>query len=335
MTFNDIKKELKKGIFRPIYFLQGDETFFIDYITNYLENKVLAVSERSFNQMVLYGKEVDIETVVTTAKRYPMMSKYQVVVVKEAQHLSRSIQKLKSYAEQPLGSTVLVINYKHKAITPKSKLGKAVSKNGVLFTAKKLYENQVPSWIRDYIKQKKYHIEPDAIALLVEYLGNDLGKISNELDKLVLNIEERTNITKNDVADNIGISKEYNVFELQKALTTKDKTKVLKITDYFATNPKAAPMVMVLGSLYRFFNLLYLYFHVKNKPEAEILKDLKLRNRYALNDYRMASRHYKVVQLKKIIHLLYQYDLRAKGINNASTPSSELLRELIIKILYI
>lgn len=331
MNFEDLQKELQQQKFRPIYLLQGEETYFIDRLTHYIENNVLHEADRPFNQMLIYGKDTDVDTVISAAYRYPMMSPYQVIIVKEAQNL-KDIAKLQVYAEKPLATTILVLAHKQKVIASNTKLYKAIEGKGVVFSAAKIPENQVPTWIQRYVKNHKYQINPDAAALLTEYLGNDLGPIANELDKLLLLLPSTETITMQHIADNIGISKEYNTFELQKAIAIKDIAKVYRITDYFAHNPKAAPLPFLIGSLYRFFSRLFLFHNHQSRPEQETMVAMGLKNTFFLKEYREAARHYTMLKTKQIISLLNEYDLKSKGVDSQAAPP-ELLKELVFRIL--
>ncbi len=330
-NYLDVLRDIKAKNYQPIYWLQGEETYFIDQIADYMEEHILTESEKGFNQMVMYGKDVDAATIITTASRYPMMAARQVVIVKEA-HQVKDLAKLQSYAEKPIPSTILLIVHKYKSLRSNSKLAKAIAKNGVFFSAAKYKDYQVPAWIQRYVKERKYNIQQDAITLLFESLGNKLSRISNELDKLMLNVPQSQAITKQHIADNIGISKEYNIFELQRALANNQTEKIFRIGDYFANNPKAAPLVVVIGSLYRFFNRLYLYHHVRGGNQQNILTALNLRSNYALKDYQAAIKYYNLAKTKHAINLLYQYDLKSKGVGNPSTPTSELLKEMLVRV---
>ncbi len=332
MTFDDLQKELQQHKFRPVYLLQGDESYFIDQIANYIENHILSEADRPFNQMLVYGKDTDVDSIISAACRSPMMSPYQVIIVKEAQNL-KDITKLQTYAEKPLDTTILVLVHKQKVIASNTKLYKAIEQKGVVFSASKIPESQMPAWIQRYIKNHKYQINSDAAALLTEYLGNDLGHIANELDKLLLLLPPTEIITLQHIADNIGISKEYNTFELQKALAVKDVVKVYRITDYFAHNPKAAPLPVLLGSLYRFFSRLFLFHNHQSRPEQETMVAMGLKNTFFLKEYREAARQYTLPKTKQIIGLLSEYDLKSKGVDS-NTDAPELLKELVFRILY-
>ncbi len=334
LTFNQIMTELKKKKFRPIYLLMGEETFFIEKISKFLEENILPENQRSFNQLVLYGKDTDVATVINTARRFPMMAKYLVVFLKEAQNL-KNIDKLSVYAEHnPPKSTILIIEHKYKSVDKRKKLIKAIEQaGGAVFEAKKLYENQVPKWINEYVQNSGLKIEPQATLLLVEYLGNDLSKIANEIDKLALVLKKGDTITKKLINENIGISKDFTVFELQKALGMRNILKANRIADHFAKNLKSNPFVLTVSSLYYYFSKVLLTHYHKNAPQNELAKILKI-HPFFVNEYKTAARNYSPKKLMQIISYLREYDLRSKGVNNASTPDGELLKELVFKILH-
>ena len=251
--------DIQQGNIKPIYFLMGDEPYYIDKISEYIENNILDEAEKGFNQMVLYGYDADIETIVSNAKRFPMMAERQVIIVKEAQELSRTIEKLTDYATNPQPSTVLVLNYKYKTIDKRKALYKAISKNGLVFESKPLYENKIPDWIRRVLQPKNYTIVPKASQMLVEFLGTDLSKISNELNKLQIILPEGTQITPEHIEQNIGVSKDYNNFELRKAIGERNELKAFKIANYFANNPKDNPFLVTVTLLFAFFSQLLQY----------------------------------------------------------------------------
>lgn len=335
MKYLDIIKELKAGKYRPVYFLHGAEAYFIDAVADYIEAHALSEAERGFNQTILYGKDTDHLTVVDAARRYPMMAERQVVILKEAQEM-RSLKDLIGYVEKPSETTVLVIAHKHKKFNTNTKFGKALKKHAVILDAKKLYDNQVPDWIVQYLKDKKLKITSRAAALLGEYLGTNLSNIANELDKLALNLEQGTEVTVEHIEDNIGISKEYNVFELQKALGMRDVQKANRIIGYFAANPKKNPMPVVLASLYSYFSKVYMLNFLRKTPEKELLSTIGLRSPYFLREYRMTQRNYPLPKTQQVIAYLREYDLKSKGVGYQSTgkPEGELLRELTWKILH-
>jgi DNA polymerase-3 subunit delta len=326
-----IINDIKQGNIKPIYFLMGEEPYYIDKLTEYIENNILTDEEKGFNQMVLYGKDVTVEDIVSNAKRYPMMADRQVVIVKEAQELSRTIEKLESYAENPQPTTVLVIAYKYKTLDKRKKVTKVLDKNGLVFESKKLYDNQVGEWIKRVLSGKGFGIEPKAAAMLVEFLGNDLSKISNELDKLAIILPKGSSITPMLIEDNIGISKDYNIFELRKAIGEKDQLKAYKIADYFAQNPKDNPLVMTVGLIFGFFNQLLQYHGLKDKNPSNAAKMLKV-NPYFIKDYDVALRNYPMRKVSSIISTLRDVDVKSKGVGSNSISQSDLLREMLVKV---
>jgi len=326
-----IVNEIKQGTIKPVYFLMGEEPYYIDRLTEFIENNILTEEEKGFNQMVLYGKDVSIEDVISNAKRYPMMADRQVVIVKEAQELSRTIEKLESYAGNPQPSTVLVFAYKYKTLDKRKKVTKLLEKNGVVFESKKLYDNQVGDWIKRVLSGKNYGIEPKAAAMLVEFLGNDLSKINNELEKLTIILPQGSTITPKIIEDNIGISKDYNVFELRKALGERDELKAYKIADYFAKNPKDNPLVMTTGLVFGFFSQLLQYHGLKDRNPSNVAKTLKV-NPYFVKDYDVALRNYPMKKVSAIIGALRDIDVKSKGVGANSIPQGDLLKEMLVKI---
>lgn len=326
-----IVNEIKSGIIKPVYFFMGEEPYYIDKLTEYIEDNILSEDDKGFNQMVLYGKDVTIEEVVANAKRYPMMAERQVVIVKEAQELSRTIEKLESYAENPQPTTVLVFAYKYKTLDKRKKLIKNVIKNGVVFESKKMYENQVADWIKRVLSGKGYGIEPKAAAMLVEFLGNDLSRISNELDKLAIILPKGHTISPKDVEDNIGISKDYNIFELRKAIGERDQLKAYKIANYFAQNPKDNPLVMTTGLIFGFFSQLLQYHGLKDKSPGNVSKVLRV-NPYFLKDYDIALRNYPMKKVSAIVAALRDIDVKSKGVGANAVSQHDLLKEMLVKI---
>jgi DNA polymerase-3 subunit delta len=326
-----IVNDIKNGNIKPIYFLMGEEPYYIDKLTEYIENNILTDEEKGFNQMVLYGKDVSMEDVIGNAKRYPMMADRQVVIVKEAQELSRTIEKLESYAENPQPTTVLVFAYKYKSLDKRKKVTKLLDKVGVVYESKKLYENQVGDWIKRVLSGKGYSIEPKAAAMLVEFLGNNLGKINNELEKLAIILPKGSTITPKVIEDNIGISKDYNVFELRKAIGEKDQLKAYKIADYFANNPKDNPLVMTVGLVFGFFSQLLQYHGLKDKNPANVAKMLKV-NPYFVKDYDIALRNYPMKKVSAVVSALRDVDVKSKGVGANAIPQGDLLKEMLVKI---
>jgi DNA polymerase-3 subunit delta len=340
MSANDILKDLKNRKYKPLYLLHGDEPYFIDQVSDFVEDELLSEAERGFNQTVLYGKDTDVMTVLNAAKRYPMMAEYQVVLVKEAQDMKwgrddddkKTINPLLSYLENPLTSTILVFCYKYGKFDKRKKTYKAIEKHGVVFESATLYDNKIPSWIESLVAAKGYKIDQQATAMMAEYLGNDLSKIANELEKLMLNVSAGQTITMQHVQDNIGISKEYNVFELQSALSRKDPFKVNQIINYFEANPKANPIVLVLGNLNNFFSKVLLYHYAKDKSPQSLARELGV-NPYFIKDYELAARGYNYSKSMQVISLLREYDLKSKGVGSNAGPG-ELMKELMFKILH-
>ncbi len=328
-----IVTDINKGNTKPIYFLMGEEPYYIDAISDFIEKNVLKEEEKGFNQVVLYGRDVSIEEIVSNAKRYPMMSDKQVVLVKEAQDLSRTIEKLEAYALNPQPSTILVICYKFKKLDKRKKLYKAIDKDGVIFESKKLYENQVSDWIRRVLAGKKYTITPKAAEMLIQFLGTDLGKINNELEKLQLLLSVGTEITPKHIEENIGISKDYNNFELRKAIGQKDVLKSNRIINYFSQNPKDNPTVVTISLLFSFFSQLLQYHALNDKSQSNVAKVLKV-NPYFVKDYQIAGKFYPMKKVSHIVAFLREADLKSKGVGASNLSQSDLLKEMLFKILY-
>jgi len=309
----------------------GEEPYYIDKLTDYIEDTILSEEEKGFNQMVLYGRDVTIDDIVSNAKRYPMMADRQVVIVKEAQELSRTIDKLESYAENPQPTTVLVVCYKYKTLDKRKKVTKVLEKAGVVFESKKLYENQVGDWLKRVLSGKGYQIEPKAAAMLVEFLGTDLSKIANELDKLAIILPKGSTISPKIIEDNIGFSKDYNNFELRKAIGEKNQLKAYQIADYFAQNPKDNPLVVTTGLIFGFFSQLLQYHGLKDKSPANAAKVLKV-NPYFLKDYDVALRNYPMKKVSQIVAVLRDIDVKSKGVGANALPQQDLLKEMLVKI---
>lgn len=334
MTAQEIIKDIKARKLKPIYLLHGEESYYIDLLSDYLEQHVLSDAEKGFNQTILYGKDTEVMTVLNAAKRYPMMSDYQLVMVKEAQELKidKASEQFQAYCEKPLNSTILVLCHKYGKFDKRKKVYKVLEKTGVVFESASIYDNKVPAWIDDFVKDKGYHINPKASALLGEYLGNDLSKVANELEKLMLNVSKTQEIGTKEVQDNIGISKEYNVFELQNALARKDVFKANQIVNYFEANPKANPMVLVMGNLASYFTKILKYHYVVDK--SQLARELGV-NPYFVKDYDMAARNFNLGKTFEVISLLRAYDLKSKGVDSTgNTEDGELMRELIYKIIH-
>ena len=344
--------DLKRRIFKPIYFLCGEEAYYTDILSDYIEDNVLDAADKEFNQTVVYGKDVDLVSVLGLAKQFPMMSEYQVVIVKEAQNLKElnksadsdvldspkkdtnsSVQQFLSYIQQPQPTTILVFCFKHKKFDKRSAIAKALQKNAVFIDTPKLYDNQVPEWIGKYVKDKGYSIGPKATFLMSEFLGNDLSKIANEINKLFVSLPVAAEITAELVQDNIGISKDFNVFELQEALAKKDILKANRIVNHFAGNEKEHPMVMLLSSLFGYFSKLLRYQFLSDKSKLVAAGALGV-NPYFIDGYAKAALNYNTLKLKHIFAYLKEYDLKSKGVDNSSVSGGELMKELIFKIMH-
>ena len=332
MKYQDIIQQIDNKVFSPVYFLMGEETFYIDKISEHISKNILSEEEKEFNQTTLYGKDIDVSTIISEAKQFPFGSEYRVVIVKEAQDI-RTIEKLESYLDQPSPSTILVICYKYKKIDKRKSFGKNLSKKSVLFDSKKLYDNQVPSWIKAHIKDLGYSIDDKSCRRLTEYLGADLSKINNELSKLILNLEKGESITPKIIEENIGISKDFNIFELQNALGTKDILKANRIIKHFTENPKNHPFVLTISSLFSYFQKIMIYQNLKDKSNKNAASELGV-NPFFISQYQTAAKNYSMSKLFKIFTYLKENDLKSKGIGNPSTPEGELLKELTFKILH-
>ena len=311
----------------------GDEPYYIDKLSKFMEEHILEESEKAFNQHIYYGKDISVLDIDNLARRFPMMANHQVVIIKEAQDVKK-IEDLIHYASNPLKSTILILNFKYKKLAKNRKLYKAINKNGVVFESTKLYDDKLPAWISSYLNKKKVRIDPGSALLLTENLGNDLTKISNELDKLLLSLPEGENtITPKLIERNIGISKDFNNFELQKALGQKNVLKANQIINYFGNNQKENPFILTTISLYSFFTKLLIYYFLKDKSDKNIASVLKI-HPFFVKDYHLAARNYKSGKVVNIISTLREYDLKAKGVGANSVPSSELLKEMVFKILH-
>ncbi|MGZ4097630.1 MAG: DNA polymerase III subunit delta [Bacteroidia bacterium] len=345
--------DLKRRIFKPVYFLSGEEAYYIDLISDYIENNVLDMADREFNQNIVYGKDADLVSILGLAKQFPMMSEYQVVIVKEAQNLKElnksagsdeegtvskassggAVQQFLHYITNPQPTTILVFCYKYKTIDKRSAIAKSLQKNAVYFESAKLYDNQVPEWITSYVKNLNYSISPKASFLMGEFLGNDLSKISNEIQKLVISIKPGSEITIELIQNNIGISKDYNVFELQDALAKKDILKANRIILYFAANEKEHPLVMTVSSLYGYFSKILKYHFLPDKSKFAAAASLGV-NPFFVDGYSKAAMIYNTSKLKSIFGYLKECDLKSKGVDNNGISNGELLKELVFKILH-
>ncbi|HLO57840.1 MAG TPA: DNA polymerase III subunit delta [Bacteroidales bacterium] len=331
MTFEAIMTELKAGQYKPVYFLMGEEPWFIDAITDYIVQNALSEADRAFNQLILYGRDTDMGTIINSARRYPMMATRQLIVVKEAQQM-KNMEGLESYLSAPMPTTILLFAYKYKKLDKRTKTAKILNDKFVLFEAEKIREDKVAAWILGHLKSRGYQIEGKAATLLVDFLGNDLSKIVNELDKLMIVLPEGSRqITSDIIEKNIGISKDYNNFELNRALVANNVLKANRIIRYFSDNPKNNPFILTLASLFYYFTKVLLYHGLTDKSSAAVARELGI-NPYFVTEYQQAARLFPLSKTKQIISWLREYDLKAKGASPAS--EGDLLKELIYKILH-
>jgi len=331
MSAEKILGDWKKKLFKPVYWLEGEENYYIDLVMNYAEHKLLPESEAGFNLSVFYGKDASWSDVVNACMRYPMFAERQVVLLKEAQQM-RDIDKLDPYIENPLQSTVFVVSYKEKTLDKRTKLYKTIKKDGEVFTSEKVKEYKMVDWVTDYMQQQGVVMGPKAIILLVDFVGNDLGRLTNEIEKITVNLGDRKTITEDDVEKYVGVSKEYNAFELQSAMSKKDLAKAIKIIQYFESNPKAAPIQLVLPALYGFFSKLYSVFGMVDKSEAAI-RPLFYNNPFAAKEAISAMKMYGYEGIEKALLLLHEYNLRSIGVNDTGTPDGSLLKEMVVKMM--
>lgn len=330
MTVDKVISDWKKKIYKPVYWIEGDEEFYVDMLVNYAEQHILSESEASFNLTIFYGKDAQWADIVNTCRKYPMFSDRQVVIVKEA-HQLKDADMLAPYIESPLDSTILIIACKDKKLDGRSKFAKLVKDNTVYILTKKIYDSALPEWVNTYVKGLGYTISPKANALIVDHIGNDLSRIKNEIDKILINLGDRKSITEEDVENYVGISKEYNVFELQAAIASKDLGKAISIIQYFGANPKMGPIQMVLPSLYSFFSKVYMVFGVGGGEDA-VAKQIGV-SPYFVKNYTQAARLYGARNIEKILLLLHQYNLKSVGVNTAPTEDAELMKEMVVKIM--
>ena len=333
-TYEEIVRDLKNRVYKPVYYLMGEESYYIDKISEYIAQTVLSEEEREFNQTVLYGSDTDIATIINAAKRYPMMAERQVVIVKEAQHVKR-MEDLNFYLQKPLHTTVLVICHKNGTLDRRKKLAAEVEKVGVLFESKKIKDTQLPGFIASYLKRKSVDIEPKASEMMAEFVGADLSRMAGELDKLVITLAPGVRrVTPEQIEKNIGISKDYNNYELRSAIVARDVLKANRIIKYFAENPKTNPIQMTLSVLFGFFSNLMLAYYAPEKTEQGIAGQLGLKSTWQAREYMAAMRMYSGVKVMQIIGEIRYCDAKSKGVENASLSDADLLRELVYKILH-
>lgn len=331
MSVEKIITDWKKGLFQPIYWLEGEEEYFIDKAVDYAEHRILTESESSFNLSIFYGRDANWADVINACRRYPMFAERQVVLLKEAQQM-KDVEKLEGYIENPLASTVFVVSYKDKKLDARKKFSKLVREKGVLVTTKKIYDKQLPEWTSDLLQARGLTITQKALAMLVDHIGNDLTRIENEIGKMVINLGKRTHITEEDIEHNIGVSKDFNVFELQNALAEKDLPRAIRIIQYFEANPKAAPIQFILPSLYGFFSKVFMVFGAGTQDEKTIASSLGVPP-FFVRDYIKAANLYGYPGAEKILLLLHQYNLKSLGIGDSGTEDASLMKELVVKMM--
>ena len=329
---NSIISKINNKVYSPVYFLMGEETYYIDLISDLLESKVLSEEEKSFNQTILYGKDTTAEEIISVCKRFPMMSKFQLVIIKEAQDLSSKIDGLINYLLNPMHSTVLVINYKYKTLDKRKKIYKAIQKFGLILNSKKPYENQVSTWIFNKLKEDNYTIDLKANQMLVEFLGGDLKMINNQLNKLKLLKPENNYIDPKLIEKNIGISKDFNIFELRNAIGSGNLSKALVIGNYFSSNIKAYPTQLVLSSLFNYFIQIFQFHSLNNKSDINVASTLGI-NKFFAKDYHKAAKIYPMKKISSIITLIKNIDLKSKGYGASNNSQQNILNQLIIQIM--
>lgn len=334
MNFQDIIEDIKAKRYKPIYFLHGEESYFIDQIVDALENNVLEESQKAFNQTILYGKETDVGTILDSAQRYPMMAEHQLIIVKEAQYLS-DINNLTEYVKNPVPSTIIALVYKNKKLDGRTGFAKALKKSALVYEAKKLYDNQLPAWIKSYVRSLNMSIGDEEAYILAEFLGTDLSKVVNELQKLRLNLEKGATITKDDIEENIGLSKDYNVFELQDALVQRNPEKAFRIIQYFGGDLKKHSIIMVIAVLGSYFSKLYALRGAGIAHNAQATELIGYYPPFIMKKHIAASRSYSPEQLATIIEILHAYDLQSKGVGVRSVTEYDLMRQLVSDILSI
>lgn len=324
--------DLKAGNYQPIYLLHGEEPYFIDKISQFIEHNILNEGEQAFNQMVFYGKDSDAQQIIDACTQFPMMSSHRVVILKEAQSM-RTLKNLEKYIANPSPSTILCICHKHKKLDTRSKFGKLLKSKAVVFESSKMYDNQLPGYINSLAKSKGYQIEAQATQLVAEYIGSDLSTLHNEMEKLFLSVAEGSTIDMNLIQSQIGISKDYNVFELQSAIGARNFMKAYRIGKYFQDNPKKNPIIMIIPTLYRFFTKVWVVAQNGSMNDKSLGQLIGVYNSFFMKDYRLAARNFHPLKIEEIFSILKEYDLKSKGVENRSYPGNELLIEMIARIL--
>ena len=330
MSAENIIRDWKKKLFKPVYWLEGGEEYFINEIMDFAEHQLLPEEEKSFNLSVFYGKDADWAAVINACRRYPMFAERQVVLLKEAQQM-RDIAKLEPYIMQPLGSTILVVSYKDKKVDGRSKLAKILKEKGELLSTKKMYDNQLPEWVTELLHHRGLNMNQKAMSLLIDHIGNDLTRIKSEIEKIQINLGTRETIHEDDVEKYVGISKEYNAFELQAALVRKDLPKAIRIIQYFESNPKAAPIQLVLPALYGFFSKVYMIFGLPAPDEKTVAATLGV-SPFFVKDYLLAAKNYGFAGVENALLLLHRYNLKSVGVGSVNVEDASLLKELVAKL---
>jgi DNA polymerase-3 subunit delta len=331
MPISKILSNWKNNVFDAVYWLEGEESFYIDQLVQYAEHKLLPEAEQAFNLTVFYGKDADWAEVINACKRYPVFAEKQVVIIKEAQ-LMNSLEKIGSYIENPLSSTILVVAHKDKNVDGRSALAKLLKTKAVVVSTKKMYDNKLPEWVNQWVADNGYQINPKAVQIIVDHIGNDLSRIKNELEKLMVNLGDRKKITEDDIEKYIGISKEFNAFEFQDAIAHKKFSRAIQMIQYFESNQKAAPIQLILPTLYSFFSKLYAVYGLGTNDEKRIMAEVGL-NFFSIKTTMAATRHYNYAKVEQILLLIHEYNLRVLGINDASNSDADLLKELVVKIM--
>jgi DNA polymerase-3 subunit delta len=331
MNTDKIINEWKKKNFKSVYLFEGEESYFIDLLTDYAETKILTESEASFNLTVFYGKDANWVDIINAARRYPMFADRQVVILKEAQQM-RDLDKLSQYVDKPLSSTVFIISHKEKKLDGRTALAKMIKDKGEIVSTKKMYENQLPEWTNDLVQSKGYSISPKALALLIDHIGNDLSRIENEINKMLVNLGDRRAISEDDIEKYVGVSKEYNSFELQAALAKKNLSKAIQIIGYFEANPKAAPIQLILPTLYNLFSKTYMIFGQQSNDEKQVAVNIGV-NAFFVKDYMITAKNYGFNGTENALILLHHYNLRSVGVNDTGTSDASLLKEMVVKIM--
>lgn len=332
MTYEVLMKNLNAGKIKPLYLLEGEEDFYIDRVSNFFEKNLLSDTEKEFNLTIFYGRDAEWSEVLNACRRYPMFAEKQVVILKEAQSM-KTLEKLGPYLNNPLESTIFVITYKHGKLDGRTLFKKTIGEKGEILTTKRVYDNKLPEWIKSFCLEQGHDITPKGSMLLADHIGADLSRLANEIDKLLLNLPEGKKIDEEDIEKYVGISKDYNIFEFQNALGNKDRKKLLRIMNYFAANPKAAPLPMLITVLYSFFSKVYLIVNLPPRPDNELAGLLKVPP-YFLQDYQRAAGKYRRSGVDRALLILHEYNLRSIGIGDPGNPQDELVKEMVMRMIH-